>query len=197
VLALPWGVALRPFRPDHFAIVLFLPLTLLASWLLWLAARWVGSRFTAALGDRHALAGFHGDGLDRLGLAKELREIVNPATVMVTPADIGCFGVGGGEHARGGALFHQHRTLAGGSVPRRGRRRLAICRIPGRLALVPTVFYGFSSDAAYVAELREWGEDGQSGEHLLGRIFGSLVEGGRAGLGLPADGRGPFATGQA
>jgi cell shape-determining protein MreD len=30
-LAMPWGVALRPFRPDHFAIVLFLPVALLGA----------------------------------------------------------------------------------------------------------------------------------------------------------------------
>ncbi len=29
ILALPWSVALKPFRPDHFAITFFLPLSLL------------------------------------------------------------------------------------------------------------------------------------------------------------------------
>jgi hypothetical protein len=154
-LTLPWGVALRPFRPDHFAIVLFTPVALLAGWLMWLGARWVGGRlkrrWVTPLLLGLVVAGWIAWGFPRL------REIVNPATVMVTPADIDAL-AWVAENTPEGARFFintahwqggQYRGVDGGGW---------LLPYTGRWALVPTVFYGFSPDTEYIIELRDWGQ---------------------------------------
>jgi hypothetical protein len=154
-LALPWGVALRPFRSDHFAIVLFIPVALLSGWLMWLAARWVGGRVKRGW-VTVALLCLMVAGWIAWGFPK-LREIVNPATVMVTEADIDALDWVAENTPQGARFFintahwqgGQYRGVDGGGW---------LLPYTGRWALVPTVFYGFSPDMAYVAELREWGQ---------------------------------------
>ncbi len=84
LLMLPWGLRLSPFRPDHMAILAFLPAALLLGGglarLAGLLARWrpwLGrlALLLAAL----ALAG--------LGLART-RDVVNSVTVLVNAADL-------------------------------------------------------------------------------------------------------------
>ncbi|MDY6873345.1 MAG: DUF6541 family protein, partial [Chloroflexota bacterium] len=86
LLTLPWSLTLRPFRPDHFAIVLFLPVTLYAGWLFWqigrLAARWLRRRWTAAAFAGLCLAGFI------IWSFPLSNDIVNPVTTLVTADDL-------------------------------------------------------------------------------------------------------------
>ena len=86
VLMLPLGQGLGPFRPDHFAIVSFLPVAVWAAWLFWQVGCWLGKRL----------------GLDWLKLALPTilvcawiawglplsANIVNPVTTFATPADL-------------------------------------------------------------------------------------------------------------
>jgi len=154
-LALPWGVALQPFRPDHFAIVLFTPITLLAGWLLWLAARWVAGRLklrwvTVALMGL-VLAGWIAWGFPKL------RNIVNPATVLVTEADLDALDWVA-ENTPEGARFFINTAHWQDGVYRGVDGGGWLLPYTRRWALVPTVFYSFSPDATYVGELRDWGQ---------------------------------------
>ena len=171
-LTLPWGVALRPFRPDHFAIVLFLPLTLLAGWLMWLAARWVGGRlkrrWVTLLLLGLVVAGWLAWGFPRL------REIVNPVTVMVTPADMDAL-VWVAENTPADARFLINTAHWQGGLYRGVDGGGWLLPYTGRWALVPTVFFGFSPDAAFIAELRNWGE-AASQVNTCSDAFWELVE---------------------
>ncbi len=155
LMSLPWGITLPPFRDDHFVIVLFLPVTLLAGWLTWQAARWVGKR----LGRRWAADLL----LALIVLAfiawgfPHMREIVNPATVLVTQDDMEALRWVE-QNTPPDARFYintaywmagVHRGVDGGGW---------LLPYTGRWALVPTVFYGFSPDTAWVGDLQRWGE---------------------------------------
>ena len=85
LISLPWGIHLNPFRPDHAVIVLFLPVTLLAT------------DFLFAVGGRIQRGGLASAA--RVGLAAALlsllvwgvwdtRDILNPATVLASEADL-------------------------------------------------------------------------------------------------------------
>jgi len=83
LLMLPWGLRLSPFRPDHMAILAFLPAALLLgaglARLAGLLARW--RPWAGRLAMLAAL------GLVGLGLART-RDVVNPVTVLVNAADL-------------------------------------------------------------------------------------------------------------
>lgn len=84
VLSVPWGLQLGPFRPDHMAIMLFLP----ASWMLAALMVWLMDRLSPSIG-----AGFSNTLLTLLVIfvliwgAKNTRAIVNPVTILATQAD--------------------------------------------------------------------------------------------------------------
>ncbi len=91
VLMLPWGVRLNPIRPDHMAIVLFLPAALLlanllvglgeqAAHLRWRFLRLCGQGIIVAA----ALAAVVWGGW-------QSRSVINPETVFVTRADLQAF----------------------------------------------------------------------------------------------------------
>lgn len=82
---LPWGIRLRPFRPDHSAIVAFFPVALL-----------IADGFVAPL-EGEGQAGFRRLARGALAAALggllvwggwETREIVNPVTVLAVPAEV-------------------------------------------------------------------------------------------------------------
>ncbi len=154
VLSLPWGLSLRPFRADHFAIVLFLPLVLLAGWFFWLVARWVGARLNRPWVTMLLLllivAGWTAWGFP------QMRDILNPATVLVTQADLTALDWIAENTPADSRFFINtaywmediHRGVDGGGW---------ILPYTGRWSLVPTVFYGFSPDLRWTSELQEWG----------------------------------------
>ena len=85
LLTLPWGVHLAPFRPDHAAIVLFLPAALMLADLIVTAIEWLAttrfSRIAVPVTLLLVVA------LITWG-AWDTRKIVNPATILATPNDL-------------------------------------------------------------------------------------------------------------
>lgn len=88
LLTLPWGLRLGPYRPDHMAIVLFLPAALLLAGALGEIARWL-QKIPAAAPRRV--------GTVCLGLlvcaaigwgAWNTRDVINASTVLVNQADL-------------------------------------------------------------------------------------------------------------
>jgi len=88
LLTLPWGLRIAPFRPDHMAILLFLPAALLLSGLILDAVRVAGKLSHSGLrrGVQTALV------LGGLGLVLwggwRTRDVINPVTVLITQADL-------------------------------------------------------------------------------------------------------------
>lgn len=145
---LPWGWHLRPFRPDHFAIILFLPVALLLGNLLWAAGEgvsWLVGRIPkvgkALSWSGLALAGAVCLYLCGWGL-KETRSIINPSTVLADAADRAAMEwitINTPENARFfiNTAFWQgvnYRPVDGGAW---------ILPATGRWELIPTIFFGF------------------------------------------------------
>jgi hypothetical protein len=155
LFSLPWGVTFPPFRADHFAIILFLPVTLLVGWITWLAAQQVGRRLKQRWVTSLILA------LVVLGWTAwgftDLKNIVNPVTVLVTKADLDAL-EWVTENTPPEARFYISTTHWLGNLYRGVDGGGWLLPYTGRWALVPTVFYGFSPDTAWVNELRGWGE---------------------------------------
>jgi len=155
VLMLPLGQGLGPFRPDHFAIVSFLPVAVWAAWLFWQVGCWLGKRL----------------GLDWLKLALPTilvcawiawglplsANIVNPVTTFATPADLRALDWVEAHTPEDAHFFintaywlnDTYRGVDGGGW---------LLPYTSRWSLVPTVFYTFSPEADYRREMRGWGE---------------------------------------
>lgn len=154
VFALPWTFNLRPFRPDHFAIVLFLPVTLWAGWLFWQSGRWLAKRFQrrwacCAL----MLALLAGWVAWSFPLSAD---IVNPVTVMVTEDDLDALDWVK-ENTPEDARFYINTAYWQTDIYRGMDGGGWLLPYTGRWALVPTVFYGFSPDLEQVRELLDLG----------------------------------------
>jgi hypothetical protein len=155
-VALPWTFNLRPFRPDHFAIVLFLPVSLWAGWLFWQAGRWLAKHFQrrwiCGATMLVLIAGWIAWGLPLS------TDIVNPVTEMVTEDDLAALEwvkENTPEDARFfiNTAYWQNNTYRG--VDGGGW----LLPYTGRWSVVPTVFYGFSPDKEIKTQIREWGEE--------------------------------------
>lgn len=86
LLSLPWGLQLGPFRPDHFAIVLFIPAALsLANGLVWVFDG-IGRLLKKPLLGNAALALIVTAGL--LWGASKTVDILNPVTVLTDQNDL-------------------------------------------------------------------------------------------------------------
>ncbi len=85
ILSLPLGIRISPFRPDHTVIVLFLPITLLASDFLFTAGNLVKSAGFARIADMSLWACVAS--LLAWGWV-ETHSIVNPTTILATSADV-------------------------------------------------------------------------------------------------------------
>jgi hypothetical protein len=156
ILALPWSINLRPFRADHFAIVLFLPVTLWAGWLFWQTGRRVArfshKRWVCANLLLVVLAGW------MIWSYPLSSDIVNPVTVMVTEDDLDALAwvkANTPEDAR----FFINTTYWQNDIYRGVDGGGWLLPYTGRWALVPTVFYGFSPDEEMKLQIRAWGED--------------------------------------
>jgi len=155
LLTLPWAARLTPFREDHFAIILFLPITIWAGWLVWQSGCWLGKRldrvWPAAAVSAVLVAMF-------IVWAYPLSsDIVNPVTVMVTQEDIEALDWVK-ENTPPNARFYintaywlnnTYRGVDGGGW---------LLPYTGRWAIVPTVFYGYASDTDQVNQIRSYGE---------------------------------------
>lgn len=85
LLTLPWGLRFGPFRPDHYAIVLFFPAAILLADLLVNAAASLGWVFRPWAG-RAALVLVAG--IIVLWGLRETRVVLNPVTIFATAADV-------------------------------------------------------------------------------------------------------------
>lgn len=159
VLALPWGIEMSPFRSDHFAIILFLPVVLWAGWLFWCAGRiaekWLKKRWASVLLIALLVIGWIAWGYPLSS------NIVNSVTVLVTEADMDALAwvrENTPEDARfyintAHWLNNTYRGVDGGGW---------LLPYTGRWALVPTVFYGYSPDVEVRRQVRLWGEEAGS-----------------------------------
>ena len=156
VLALPWSFNFRPFRPDHFVIILFLPVTLWTGCLFWRIGRWLTKqtrrRWVCAVLILVVLVGW------TVWDFTESANILNPGTVMVTEADLDAL-----EWVKANtpddARFYINTAYWQSNTYRGVDGGGWLLPYTGRWALVPTVFYGFSPDTEMKMQIRDWGED--------------------------------------
>ncbi len=156
LLTLPWSLTLKPFRPDHFAIVLFLPISLYAGWLFWqlgrLAARWLRRRWVTVAIAGLCLAGFI------IWSYPLSSQIVNPMTTLVTADDLAALDWVR-ENTPEDARFFINTTYWQNGVYRGADGGGWLLPYTGRWSLVPTVFYGFSQDKQTNQQLVRWGRE--------------------------------------
>ena len=100
--------------------------------------------------------------------------IINPVTILVTQDDLDAL-AWVKENTPPQARFYINTTYWLNNVYRGVDGGGWLLPYTGRWALVPTVFYGFSPDKAYVLQTREWGERA-SQVTTCSANFWSLVE---------------------
>ena len=155
VMTLPLGLRLDPFRPDHFAIVLFLPIVLWAGWLFWQIGHWLSQK-TKLLWLATMVIVVCSLGWTAWSYSLGTN-IVNPVTVLVTSDDLDAM-TWVQENTPQEARFYINTTYWLNTVYRGADGGGWLTPYTGRWALVPTVFYGFSPDKKMVLQIRDWGE---------------------------------------
>lgn len=172
VLATPWSLTLKPFRPDHFAITFFLPLALWAGWAFWqtgvLLSKWLKKGWISILVPALFIAGWGIWGYDLSA------HLVNPVTVMVEAADVEALNWVE-ENVSADARFlintaywqnNNYRGVDGGGW---------LLPFTGRWSIVPTVFYGFSPNKDDIRQLIQWGKTAST-LTTCDPVFWDLVE---------------------
>ena len=156
LLTLPWGLRLAPFRPDHMAIVLFLPASLLAADLVFslveLASKlpwfWL-KRVTQATVILAALTGVGWGGW-------QTRDILNPGTVFITQADLDALNWVR-ENTPAEARFMINTTGWMENIYRGVDGGYWLLSYTGRQAILPPVMYTYAA-SQFVAQTEEWAE---------------------------------------
>jgi hypothetical protein len=156
LLTLPWGLRLGPFRPDHMAIVLFIPGALFAADLVFnlveLAGRlprpWL-QFFARTVLILAAVAGVAWG-------AWKTRDILNPQTVFVNQADLDAL-VWVRSNTPPTARFLINTTRWMGSTYRGVDGGYWLLSYTGRPAVLPPVLYTYS-DRRTVDQIERWAE---------------------------------------
>lgn len=151
LLTLPWGLRLGPFRPDHFAIVLFFPAALLFSALLVDGAAalgkvsrpWAGGASLALLSGMLVLWG-----------ARETRDILNASTVFVTPADVAALNWIN-LHTPATARFYINSAPWQANIYRGLDGGYWLLPYTGRASLVPPIPYVYGTPE-FIAQIDGW-----------------------------------------
>jgi len=149
-LALPWGLRLDPFRPDHLAIVLFLPAALLVSDLLAAGGEALG-RCGRRTGGRVVYALALG-GLLLWGLV-ETRTLVGPATLLADAADLAAV-QWVRTHTPPEARFLINTTLWQTASYRGVDGGYWLLPLTGRQTLLPPAIYGYG-ERAYIRQVND------------------------------------------
>ncbi len=153
LLTLPFGLRLGPFRPDHYAIVLFFPAALLLADLLVSAAAAAGRVFRPWVG--HGALLLVAGGLLLWG-ARETRSVVNPVTVFVTQGDVQALNWVR-EHTAPDARFFINSTLWMGPIYRGVDGGFWLLPYTGRGSLVPPVIYNWGP-STYDQQVQDWAD---------------------------------------
>lgn len=154
LLTLPWGLRLDPFRPDHMAIVLFLPAALLIGALYsnalgltarlrwaWLRVGLQGALLLAALG----LTGWG---------AWSTRDVLNPSTIFTDAADVQALNWVA-ENTPEDARFLFNTTIWMGEMYRGVDGGYWIQPVTGRGTILPPVLYTYGAPD-YIAQINDW-----------------------------------------
>ncbi len=156
LFSIAWGMYLGPFRPDHFAIVLFFPAAILA------AEPLVGGAAALTRLSRPWI------GLTVFGLAagllvtwgiKETRNILNPATIIATPADRQALDWVR-DHTPLSARFYINSVRWQGQTYRGVDGGYWLLPYTGRGGLVPPAAY-FWGDSQFVQQINQWADRSQ------------------------------------
>lgn len=155
LLSLPWGLRLNPFRPDHFAIVLFFPAALLLAGLLADGAGSLASLPWLRAGRRL------GGGLLALALVllsawgiSGTRDILNPVTVVADRADVQAL-EWIRQHTPVDARFYINAAYWQANTYRGVDGGYWLLPYTGRVSLVPPAVYAWGSPE-YVAKISQW-----------------------------------------
>lgn len=151
LLSLPWGLRLGPFRPDHFAIVLFFPAALLLSALLTTGAGALG-RVLRPWAGRAVLLALTGAIL--WWGARGTRDILNPSTIFTTPADVAALDWVN-RNVPMTARFYINNTLWQWNVYRGVDGGYWLEPYTGRASLIPPIQYAWGT-AAYIQQINDW-----------------------------------------
>jgi hypothetical protein len=153
-LALPLGLSVAPFRSDHFALVLFLPACCFAA----LGLEWASGLFqqfwqpAALSASMTALVAFM-----LIFGAQANWNAVNPDTILADQADLAAL-EWIDAHTPPDARFFINTTPWGYELYRGVDGGGWILPTTGRWSLAPTIFYSFSGDKAFKAQMIAWGE---------------------------------------
>lgn len=154
LMSLPWGITIKPFRPDHFVIISFIPVGLWAGYGIWQAAALLTKRFgkgrLSPVLMLLAVGGWFGWSFPLSS------DIVNPVTLLVTEEDIEALNWIR-ENTPEDARFYINTTHWQSGVYRGVDGGGWILPYTCRWAIVPTVFYGFSTDKEQNQQIRDWG----------------------------------------
>ena len=153
ILATPFGPRFDPFRPDHLAIVLFLPGSLLLAELVVTAGEGLAAligRFKESLGSMRVKTLFAtvlplviGAGLSLWGIW-QTRDIVNPVTVLANSSDVKALNWIN-ENMLPDARFFINATPWQGQIYRGTDGGFWIMPITGRFTVAPPVAFGFGN----------------------------------------------------
>lgn len=156
LLALPWGLRLGPFRPDHMAIVLFLPGSLLAADfvlnLAGLASKISRAWLRIGLQVLLALAALTGLGWG----AWQTRSVLNNSTIIADAADLEALNwvrVNTPSDAR----FMINATAWMGGVYRGVDGGYWLLPYNARQTILPPVMYTYGA-GTYVSQIADWAE---------------------------------------
>jgi hypothetical protein len=151
IMALPWGVRIAPFRPDHMAIVLFFPLSLFLGHLLVSGAEWLGKRTRRWIGYA-VLTALALTGLV-FGMVKTA-DIVNPATVIADQDDLKALNWISTNTPKD-ARFFANPVGWTGKAFRGADGGYWITPYTGRWSLVPPALYMTGSEE-YIQQVTDW-----------------------------------------
>lgn len=154
IFALPQGLKLGSFRFDHFAIVLFLPISILAT----LALSWSAQNLTKL---------FKPEWISKLVVCLivfgliiwggiQTRDVVNSSTILANNADLKALEWIDANTPQD-ARFFVNTTGWGYNIYRGVDGGAWILPMTGRFSLAPTIFYPFGGDKEFTEQLNDWG----------------------------------------